>query len=64
MARLTEHGEWKLYLRDHKWWWKWPTVAATLGVWVGAMVLFVAPWQSNDLIDKVETAPATTDQFL
>ena len=62
MARLREHDELRLYLRDHKWWWKWPLIVTTLGVWIGAMLMFVAPWQSNPSSDNVQTAPATTDQ--
>jgi hypothetical protein len=60
MAGLREHGEWQWYLRDHKWWWKWPLIGATVGIWLGAMVMFV-PWQSSVTIDDVETRPATTE---
>ena len=60
MTRLNDRDEWELYLREHKWWWKWPLIVVTLGVWVGAMVLFVAPWQSNASIDDLRTNPATS----
>jgi len=57
---LIRDGEWRLYLRDHKWWWKWPLVAVTMAVWLGAMVLFVAPWQSNNSIDVSQPEPVST----
>ena len=60
MTNPIRNGEWRLYLRDHKWWWKWPLVAITMAVWLGAMVLFVAPWQSNDSIDLSQPEPVST----
>ena len=60
MTNPMRNGEWRLYLRDHKWWWKWPLVATTMGVWIGAMFLFVAPWQSNASIDLSQPEPVTT----
>jgi len=60
MAQFIRNGEWRLYLRDHKWWWKWPLVATTVGIWLGAMLMFVAPWQSSPSIDLSQPEPVTT----
>ncbi len=60
MTNPIRNGEWRLYLRDHKWWWKWPLVATTTAVWLGAMVLFVAPWQSNNSIDLSQPETVST----
>jgi hypothetical protein len=60
MARTRENGEWRLYLRDHKWWWKWPIVLAIVALWGAAFALFIAPWQpSPSSIDDTAT-PTTT----
>ena len=56
MDRVNGNVEWRLYLRDHNWWWKWPLIVTTLGVWVGAMIMFVAPWQSNASTGTGDTA--------
>jgi hypothetical protein len=64
MTRLTDRGELRLYLREHNWWWKWPLVATTVAVWIGAMILFVSPWQSNASTDDLETRPAPTDDVV
>jgi len=61
MTRLGDRAELRLYLREHKWWWKWPFIAMTVALWIGAMVLFVSPWQSNASTDDIETRPAPTD---
>lgn len=53
----------RVYLRNHNWWWKWPLVATTVAVWVGALVLLVAPWDragSQEHVDGLP-APTTTD---
>ena len=62
MARPNGRDEWRLYLRDHPWWWKWPLIATTTGIWIGAMVLFIAPWRSNGSGGDVETRSVTTEQ--
>ncbi len=61
MKLSTERERLRWYLRDHKWWWKWPLIAATLLVWVGALALFVAPWQSDARTGDVAALTLTTE---
>ena len=35
-------------LRDHPWIWKAPVLLATMAIWLGALVMFVAPWQGSN----------------
>jgi hypothetical protein len=50
----------RVYLKTHKWWWKWPFIATTVAVWVGALVLVVAPWDRAGSEEHVEGLPAPT----
>ena len=50
----------RVYLRNNKWWWKWPFVATTVAVWAGALVLLVAPWDRAGSEEHVDGLPAPT----
>ena len=50
----------RVYLKDHDWWWKWPFVATAVALWVGALLLLVAPWDRAGSEEHIDGLPAPT----
>ncbi len=50
----------RVYLNDHDWWWKWPFIATALAMWVGALVLLVAPWDRAGSEEHIVGLPTPT----
>ena len=57
MPRWLNRQELRESLRGHSWVWKAPFLTATVTIWVGAVVLFIGPWQGSSSPDRVRTLP-------
>ena len=60
MDWLTRRQALRLYLNYHDWWWKWPFVATAVALWVGALLLLVAPWDRAGSEEHIDGLPAPT----
>ena len=60
MDWLTRRQVLRVYLKNHDWWWKWPFIATAVAVWVGALLLLVAPWDRAGSEEHVDGLPAPT----
>lgn len=59
MFRWSNRHDLRRSLREHSWIWKAPFLTATVAIWVGAVVLFVGPWQGgSNTPDRVRTLPS------